>query len=108
MRQIPYMAGETEQEHSHSLENGDSGAENEQEQNQEQHHDHDHQHYDHHHATPGHIADLINSLDLPGESEGTGESRVPRHCRGRSGGPRMSLWGTYIFTKWAPWMLWWM
>lgn len=61
---------ETEQEHSHSLENGDSGAENEQEQNQEQHHDHDHQHYDHHHATPGHIADLINSLDLPEKVKG--------------------------------------
>ena len=31
----------------------------------EHHHDHDHEHHHHHHATPGHIAHLIDHLPLP-------------------------------------------
>ena len=33
----------------------------------EHHHDHDHEHHHHHHATPGHIAHLIDHLPLPEE-----------------------------------------
>ena len=69
--------GQEEPEHSHVEESGGHSHENDHEHGHEARHEHDHEHghdheHDHshgdshhHHATPGHIADLIESLPLP-------------------------------------------